>query len=89
MEACNCSSHRGTSRMHNTSTPAPASRPCPLASLQVNAVLDRHRPTFAHGGCTLSVQRVHGSYWVQVRQYRRSTIYGLLHPVVVVVGPCP
>mmetsp|Transcript_34154 Transcript_34154/g.75756 ORF Transcript_34154/g.75756 Transcript_34154/m.75756 type:complete len:190 (-) Transcript_34154:1259-1828(-) len=33
---------------------------------QVEQVLSRHRPAFAHGGAALSVQSVHGGFWIQI-----------------------
>jgi hypothetical protein len=37
-----------------------------LLLLQVQALLDRHQPTFAAGGCQLSLQRAQHSHWVQI-----------------------
>ena len=42
----------------------------------VDAMLARNAPYFAHGGSTLSLQRVHGSYWIQID----------VNPAVVAVG---
>lgn len=42
----------------------------------VDAMLARNAPYFAHGGSVLSLQRVHGSYWIQID----------VNPAVVAVG---
>lgn len=34
--------------------------------VSVETILARNRPYFAHGGMALSLQQVHGSYWIQV-----------------------
>lgn len=35
---------------------------------QVSGVVARHQPAFSAGGATLSLQQVHGNYWIQVRK---------------------
>jgi hypothetical protein len=38
----------------------------PPPALQVQALIDRHQPAFAAGGCHLSLQRAQHSHWVQI-----------------------
>jgi len=33
---------------------------------KLHGVVNRWQPSYAPAGCTLSVQSVHGSYWVQI-----------------------
>lgn len=35
-------------------------------AVQVQALIDRHQPAFAAGGCQLSLQRAQHSHWVQI-----------------------
>lgn len=41
--------------------------PCVHGMFLVLQVCQRHMPYFGPLGCTLSLQSVHGSYWIQVR----------------------